>query len=95
MRAALARAFALAGRKEQALQILKQLEDLSKRRYVSPFDFALVRFALGQDELAFKWLNRARKDRAFEMNSLNADPRFDPVRNAPRFRAIVKSIGIG
>jgi len=95
MRAALARAFALAGRKEQALQILKQLEDLSKRRYVSPFDFALVRFALGQEEIAFKWLNRARKDRAFEMNSLNADPRFDPVRNDPRFRAIVKSIGLG
>lgn len=95
MRAALARALALAGRREQALQILKQVEELAKRRYVSRFDFALARFALGQDDLAFRWLNRARKDRAFEMTSLNADPRFDPVRADPRFRAIVKSIGLG
>lgn len=95
MRAALARALALAGKRDQALQILRQLEDLAKRRYVSRFDFALVRFALGQEELAFRWLNRARKDRAFEMNSLNADPRFDPVRADSRFRAIVESIGLG
>lgn len=94
MQGALARALALAGKKEQALAVLKKLEELSKRRYVSPFDFACIRFALGQKDLGFKWLARAYRDRCFEMGALRFDPRVDVVRNDRRLESIAKQIGL-
>lgn len=94
MQAALARTLALSGKKEQASQILGTLETLMRERYVSPFDFACVRFALGQRDLGFKWLQRALRDRAFEMNALTFDPRFDAVRADPRFKTILKQVGL-
>ena len=93
MQAALARALALSGKKDQAQQILAKLEDIAKKRYVSPFDVACVRFALGQKDLGFKWLQRALRDRAFEMSALAYDPRFDAVRADARFKTILKQIG--
>ena len=94
MQAALARTLALSGKKDQAQQILGTLESLMRERYVSPFDFACVRFALGQRDLGFKWLQRASRDRAFEMNALMFDPRFDAVRADARFKTILKQIGL-
>ena len=55
MQAALARALALAGKRDQSLAIIRKLEELSKQRYVSPFDFACIRFVLNQHDLGFKW----------------------------------------
>ena len=48
MQAALARTHALSGKRKEALHILRALEVLSEQRYVSPFEFASMRFALGQ-----------------------------------------------
>jgi hypothetical protein len=40
--ALLGRAYALAGEKRKALEILDKLKALSQQRYVSPFDIAVV-----------------------------------------------------
>ena len=48
MQAALARIFALSGRRPQALEMLRKLESVAKQRYVSPFEFAAIHFALEQ-----------------------------------------------
>jgi tetratricopeptide (TPR) repeat protein len=94
MQAALARALALAGKRDQALTILRKLEELSKQRYVSPFDFACIRFVLNQHDLGFKWLSRAYRDRCFEMIALRFDPRVDVVRTDKRLEAIAKQMGL-
>ena len=94
MQGALARAFALAGKRDQAVAILKRLEELSKQRYVSPFDFACIRFALGQHDIGFKWLSRACRDRCFEMGAMRFDPRLDGVRDDRRLDAIAKQVGL-
>ena len=51
MHGALGRTFALSGKRKLALGILSKLRQLSKRRYVSPFEFASIHFALGQADL--------------------------------------------
>ena len=94
MQAALARAYALAGKQEAAVTILHQLEKLSSERYVSPFEFALVHFALGHSGIGYKWLTKACKDRCFELISIKLDPIFDPLRNDPRFAAIARQVGV-
>ena len=75
MQAGLARTLALAGKRKEAMEILRRLEALSGRRYVSPFEFASMRFALDQTDLAFRWFNKACQDRSFELLWMRVDPR--------------------
>src|SRR5207237_7446970 len=73
MHAALARTSALAGKRKAALAILRKLEGLAKSRYVSPFEFAGIQFALGHPDLGFNWLTKACQDRAFELLTIKVD----------------------
>ena len=94
MHGALARTLALAGKTDQALAMLHTLEELSRTRYVSPFEFLTIWFGLGNAAKAFAWLEKACDDRSFEMLALKVDPRFDSLRTDPRFTAIVKRVGL-
>lgn len=94
MQSALARALALSGRRQAALKMLKGLADIAHRRYVSPFEFAVMHFALGDRDEGLRWLTKACDDRAFEMTSIQVDPRVESVRDDPRFQAIVKRLGL-
>ena len=68
MHAALGRALALSGRNAGARPSLRKLETMARQRYVSPFEFAVVRFALGPARggvpLADQGLRRPRLRRA-------------------------------
>ena len=94
MHAGLGRAMALAGRKPLAVASLRTLEAIAAQRYVSPIEFAAVRFALGQQELAFTWLDKACEDRAFDVLALKVDPRFDADKHNPRMQAILRVVGL-
>jgi TolB-like protein/tetratricopeptide (TPR) repeat protein len=90
----LGHAFGLAGRREEALVILQELQERSRRQYVSPYDFALVYLGLGDQEQALPWLEQACKERLPWMTDLNVDPRFDDLRVDARFQALVRKIGL-
>ena len=94
IRSALARTFALSGKRKLSLKILHELERLAEDRYLSPFEFALIHFALGQHDPGFDWLGRACQDRSFDLIVINVDPRFDKLRHDARFGAIVKRMGL-
>jgi serine/threonine-protein kinase len=94
MQAALARTLALAEKRREALELVRRLEDLAKRRYVSPFEFVHVRFALGQVDQGFRWLTKACQDRCFELILMRVDPRLDPLKADPRFDAIARQMGL-
>jgi serine/threonine-protein kinase len=94
MHGALGRTFALAGRKKQALEVLKKLETYAKERYVSPLEFAWIQFALGDIDLGFRWMQKALEDRSFDLISIKVDPRFDPLKGDPRFEAIARRMGV-
>jgi TolB-like protein/Flp pilus assembly protein TadD len=94
MHSALGRALAMSERKPAAEKILRQMEDMARRRYVSPFDFATLHMALGHTDLLFKWLGKAAEDRAFDLLALKVDPRFIPQQDDRRFVAITKKLGL-
>jgi serine/threonine-protein kinase len=94
MHAGLGRAMALAGKRTAAATALRKLEGMAAHRYVSPIEFAALRFALEQRELGFTWLDKACEDRAFDILALRVDPRFDSERNGPRMQAILRLVGL-
>ncbi len=89
MHAALGHLWALTDQRKLAQKALQTLAQLSATRYVSPFFFAAIHLALGQTDEGFRWLAKACEDRSFELLFLNLDPRFDAVRQDPRFAAVI------
>lgn len=81
----LARILAATGRREEALQILNEMERESSERYVSPYSFVMLFTGLGDKERAFEWLEKAYADRSEWLAYLKVDPRLDPLRSDARF----------
>ena len=94
MRAALARTFAFSGRTAEAQHIVCELNELARKRYVSPFEFASIYFALNQPESGFDWLRKAVQDRCFELISIKVDPRFDAFKADSRFEYVSNQLGL-
>jgi serine/threonine-protein kinase len=94
MRSALARTLALSGRRDEAFAILAELHDLSKRRYVSPFELASISLALGNRDEGYEWLAKAFQDRCFELVAARVDPRFDALRGDVRFKQLSTQLGV-
>lgn len=94
MQAALGRTFALSGKRNEALRILGELQDLAEKRYVSPFELASIHFALEHNDEGFQWLAKAFQDRSFELISLRVDPRWEALRGNPRFHKLFDQLGL-
>jgi hypothetical protein len=61
-------------------------------------DFSAVAvgyFLLGQDDLGFEWLARARDERQTWYLYLLHEPLLDPVRGDPRFGEHLARLGVG
>ncbi len=91
--ALLGRAYAMAGEKGKAVAILEELMDLSRQRYVSPFDIAVVHAGLGDRDAAFECLEDAYQQRVFRIIELTL-PMFDDLRSEPRWVDLVQRVGL-
>ncbi|MBZ5564385.1 MAG: tetratricopeptide repeat protein, partial [Acidobacteriia bacterium] len=87
---ALGHALGVAGRRTAAQRYLVVLEDLSRRSYVSPYDFAVVHAGLDHKDLVIAWLGKAYEDHSFRLIYLKVDPMFDPLRSDPRFQDLLR-----
>jgi adenylate cyclase len=92
--ASLGHAYALAGRRTDAEQVLHTLLARAKNSYVSPFDIALIYTALGEKDSAFAWLEHAANERSTFLVYSKWDPRLDPLRSDPRFKKLLDLIGL-
>jgi TolB-like protein len=89
------RAYLLAklGRTDEALEIIKTLEALSRERYVPPYATALIYAGLEQHDLALKWLESAYEVRDVHLIFLPIDPKWDPLRSDARFVELLQRCG--
>lgn len=78
-----------AGREAEAQRIAGELEKEAERRYVSPFDRAMVQIGLAHADQALDLLWKAAAERSLWLGMLNVDPLFDELRNHPRFQALL------
>jgi TolB-like protein len=89
----LAYVLATTGRTAEAEKSLAELLALANRKYVPPFNIALVCAGLGKDDLTLEWLERGVQDRDVRMTFLR-DPKWDRLRKNARFREILKQVGL-
>ena len=57
--------------------------------------FALVHLGRSDHDGLFQWLNRAFEERDGSMILIAAAVEFDPVREDPRFKALLDRMGLG
>ena len=87
-------ALAVAGDKAEARQMLAKLEEASKTRYVPALYFAAVYTGLGDNEQTFSGLEKAFKEQNDRLVYLGVDPMADPLRGDPRFKQLMKRLGL-
>lgn len=92
--ASLGHAYATSGARDKAKKVLDDLTELSKQRYVSPYDIAIVYIGLAEKEQALSWLEKAYEDRSGWLAYLNVDPRLDSLRSDSRFVNLLGRIGL-
>jgi TolB-like protein/DNA-binding winged helix-turn-helix (wHTH) protein/Tfp pilus assembly protein PilF len=92
----LAYAYAVSGRKQEAQELLAQLNRIwqEKREYLSPVHMSLVYIGLHDNDSAMRWLNEACNQRDEWLVYLHVYPEFDPLRSDPRFQGLERRVGL-
>jgi TolB-like protein/DNA-binding winged helix-turn-helix (wHTH) protein/Flp pilus assembly protein TadD len=88
----LAHVYAVSGRKEEAIKIVKDLEARDDQNPSIGADIALIYVGLGDQDQAMIWLNKAYEAR-FKASIL-LRPAFDPLRSNARFKDLRRRIGL-
>jgi serine/threonine protein kinase/Tfp pilus assembly protein PilF len=94
MNAALAQTFATAGKRKKAIQILADLTNPSKQKYVAPYFFAGIHVGLGEDDRAMEYLEKSYEERSHWLIYLHIDPSMDGLRSNPRFQDLLRRVGL-
>jgi serine/threonine protein kinase/tetratricopeptide (TPR) repeat protein len=91
----LAYAYAVAGRRGEALKILADQKQLAKERYVSPYNFAIIYTGLGNKDRAFEWLTRCVEQRTQPISfHLKSRSLFDPLRSDARYADLLRRMNL-
>jgi serine/threonine protein kinase/tetratricopeptide (TPR) repeat protein len=94
VRAVLSGTLAFAGRQDDARAVLRELEQYSVGKYVSPVPVAVTLAALGEHEAAFARLEDGVRLRCPRIIWCKVDPRFDVLRSDPRYADLLRRVGL-
>ena len=92
--AQLGQAYGLVGKVGEAREVLQQLQELSRQRYVSPYHMAYVYTGLGEQDTAIDWLERACVERAGAVYGIKGSFLFTTLRSHPRFTVLLKKLNL-
>jgi TolB-like protein/Tfp pilus assembly protein PilF len=92
-KAALARTYGVMGNTEEARKAVGAMADLSKRRYISEYDFAVANSGWNREE-TLRWVEKAYEARTGLLIYARVDSVFDDLQSDPRFQDLVRRIGI-
>jgi adenylate cyclase len=85
--------YAVSGEKEKAQEILRQ-EETQADVGLAAFDLAHVTAELGDLDACFRWLRKAAENHELPLQPLRLDPRFQQVRDDPRFHELLTAMNL-
>jgi len=89
----LGHALGVSGRRAEAASIADEMIALSQHRYVAPEFIAMVYEGLGDRDRAIEWFRKAYAAHSIHIWILN-DPRIDAIRTDPRFKELLRGMGL-
>jgi serine/threonine protein kinase/Tfp pilus assembly protein PilF len=93
-RAQLGQAYAIAGKTADAREMLRQLEQLSQKRFVSPYHMAYIYTGLGEADRAMDLLEQAFEERAGSVYGIKGSFLFTTLHSHPRFQALLRKMNL-
>jgi len=90
----LGRAYADAGNRMEATQVLTRLRERAREEFISSASIATILIGLGEIEEAFAALAQAETEHSAFVGWWKVDPELDPLRSDPRFIALLKKVGL-
>jgi tetratricopeptide (TPR) repeat protein len=94
MRAAVAHTLGTAGRTNEAVQVLGDLTELAKQKYVAPYFFAGIHIGLGEYDRAIEYLEKCYEEHSHWLIYLHLDPSMDVLRDHPNFQGLLRRVGL-
>jgi tetratricopeptide (TPR) repeat protein len=89
------RAFTAKGYRGALYVLTRDMEGAYERgQFDRPDLLAEIYTRLGEKDKAFAWLQKAYEERSGAMVFLNAEPFWDPLRSDPRFKDLVRRVGL-
>lgn len=85
-------AHALAGQRAEAETVLNILQDISQRKYVSPYSMLVIHLALGPPERVFELLRRLREERNDWLVWLKVSPELKSIRDNSEFKNLLSDL---
>ena len=82
------------GRATEAENALELLVRQSEQRYVPPYNIALVHAGLSNPETALDYLEKAVDVRDVRATFLSVEPKWDPMREHPRFKNLLRRMSL-
>jgi adenylate cyclase len=87
--------YALWGKKNEAFAIIRQFDEMSKNGEITPYYSGLVYASLGNLDKAMVDMEEAYRQREGLLVYGNVEPGFIALRSDPRFKAIMRKMGLG
>ena len=90
----LAITYAKMGRRSDAERVLGEVKAFAATHYFAGEEVASIYVALGDNDAAFQWLERAYNEHSGSLHGIVARPIFRPLRSDPRFADLLRRIGV-
>jgi TolB-like protein/Tfp pilus assembly protein PilF len=87
-------AYAKTGRKKDAEAVIEKLREIGKTQYVIPSFVASIYGVMGEKDSAFEEMETALEMRDSWLKWIKAEPIYDPLRDDPRFKDLLKRMGL-
>ena len=85
---------ARAGQTDEATELFDELVSRSQQRHVDPVIITRVLAGLGDRDELFRWLEKAYDVGSLWLSFVNVSPAYDGVRDDPRFRDVIRRMGL-
>jgi tetratricopeptide (TPR) repeat protein len=82
------------GKRDKAQKVMEDLLERAKKEYISLYVLSRFFVAVGENDQGFEYLENAYEERDQWLRLLKAEPLFDSVRSDPRYKAMLKKVGL-